>query len=342
MRIKRLDRSTVCEFESSIRERLGRDRNTMWGYYAHPGLVDFHWSRLLASCESDSVDVWNCVDGSGPVLLFGLGKHESHTQVFKTMVGRVGPLYRLSPDMDLVQNALKRCAAKGKSLGLQILTLRVPASGHFLNYCLSTLGWSHVGTSAKLAIDRDQWAKCYVDTDFSTIYSSCLSGDEGAVGLREAGPSDAHQLAGIISRAHRHSHFFNDPHLPEAGRNSLFPVWIERSVNGMMDLVLVAEKEGDILGFASCLVSRGLQEFVGHEVGALDFIAVDPAAQGQGIGKRLLNAVFAWLFQRVPVIELRTMVDNTAALTLYSRLGMVPVGSDHHYHCWLSMGRRTG
>ena len=339
MRVRRLDKSTIYEFEDLIRQRLGIDRNGKWGYYAHPGLDEFHWNRLITACKSDSIDVWNCVDDNGPILLFGLGKHPLHTQIFKTLVGRVSPLYLLRSQAELGRLALKRCSAKAKSLGLHLLALRIPTTDHLLNYSLSTSGWSHVGTSTKLAIDRDRWNKRCVDTDISTTYNQYLSVEKGPVGLRESENSDAVPLARLITRAHRHSHFFNDPRLPETGRKNLFPVWIERSVHVMLDLVLVAEQKGVIVGFASCLLSRGLQQFVGHEVGVLDFVAVDPDAQGQGIGKHLLCAAFAWLFERVPFVELRTMVDNVAALAVYSHLGLVPVGSDHHYHRWLPPGR---
>lgn len=334
MRVKRLNKLNVVEFESLIRQRLALNRSGMWAYYAHPGLDDFHWSRLLAACESNSTRVWACLDGDGPILVFGLGKHPFHTEIFQTAIGRVGPLYLLGSQMDAVQLTLKCICSKAKQLGLSLLSLRIPTSEHLLNYSLSGRGWSHVGTSIKLGVDRERWTQHCVDTEISTTYSTYLTSN-GSIRLREAQESDVASLGSLITRAHRHSHFFNDPRLPEDGRRCLFAAWIERSVRGTMDLVLVAQEKETMLGFASCLISRGLQRFIGHEVGVLDFVAVDPSAQGQGIGTRLLGAAFAWLFERVPFVELRTMLDNVTALRLYTGLGAVPVASDHHYHRWL-------
>jgi ribosomal protein S18 acetylase RimI-like enzyme len=237
--------------------------------------------------------------------------------------------------MSAARPALKRVYAKAQSLALDLLLLRIPTSEHLLDCSLSTGGWSHVGTSIKMGIDRNRWAKRCVDTEVSTVYSRYLSDSGDGVCLRQARDVDVAPLASLITRAHRYSHFFNDPRLPVDGQKDLFPAWIGRSVRGTMDLVLVAVEKDALLGFASCLLSRELEPFVGHEVGVLDFVAVDPKAQGQGIGTRLLSAAFAWLFERVPFVELRTMLDNVNALRLYSRHGMLPVASDHHYHCWL-------
>jgi len=292
----------------------------------------------VEACQSGHTRIWACLDEAGPVLLFGLANHPFHSRIFNAPVGRVNPFYLLRLQTEPAQLAVRRLCSKAKSMGLDLLSLRILTSESFLNWSLSTSGWSHVGTSVKLGIDRDQWLRGCVDTGISTTYSSYQSSVDGVI-LREAEESDIALLANLIDRAHRHSYFFNDLGLPADGRKDLFPTWIERSVKGGMDLVLVALEEEIVLGFVSGVISRGLERFVGHEVGIVDFVAVDPGAQGRGIGTHLLRAAFAWFFERVPFVELRTMLDNVGALRFYIRSGLLPVTSDHHYHRWL---RRAG
>ena len=58
----------------------------------------------------------------------------------------------------------------------------------------------------------------------------------------------------------------------------------------------------------------------------LDNIAVDPAAQGQGIGGRLLAAVESWLRQRTGRYSLYTHVRMTANIAWYGRAGFTETG----------------
>lgn len=64
-----------------------------------------------------------------------------------------------------------------------------------------------------------------------------------------------------------------------------------------------------------------------HEVHT---IAVDPAYQGQGIGRRLLTELLAFADDGVVYLEVRW--DNTRAIALYRSLGFVEVGRRRRYY----------
>lgn len=322
-------------WESRIRSHLSQGRLGKWGYLANPRLDDFHWSRLLGLCKAEGQKTWCCMENSEPILFFGFAPHSSHSNLFGFPVARVAPLVLLSSSFEYTRSALKHIPSKAKSSGFRLLSLRISTDEHLLNFALSAYGWNHVGTSMKLAIERDSWLDRCRQSGNPTVYESYLSQAVDSVHIRTAVKSDIPDLSRIIVSAHRHSHFFNDPLLPDAARTALFPDWVANSVNGSMDLVLVACRENRPIGFASCLLSKGLRSCLNHEVGVLDFVAVDPHIQGKGIGKRLLNAAFAWLFERCPIAELRTMADNIPALRTYCRLGLIPTATDHHYHYWL-------
>ena len=58
----------------------------------------------------------------------------------------------------------------------------------------------------------------------------------------------------------------------------------------------------------------------------LENIAVDPAAQGQGIGSSLITAVEDWFRMRTDQYRLYTNVKMTANIAWYSRAGFVETG----------------
>jgi [ribosomal protein S18]-alanine N-acetyltransferase len=89
----------------------------------------------------------------------------------------------------------------------------------------------------------------------------------------------------------------------------------------------VAARAGDkLVGYAG-IARLGLlppHEFEVHTIG------VDPAYQGQGIGRRLLAALLEFAGGDVVYLEVRT--DNVAAIALYRSAGFVEVGLRKRYY----------
>jgi ribosomal protein S18 acetylase RimI-like enzyme len=87
-------------------------------------------------------------------------------------------------------------------------------------------------------------------------------------------------------------------------------------------IVLVAEREGELLGYTYA----GLEGFdymaLRGPAGALYDIVVDPAHRGRGVGRMLLDATLAALEARgVPRIVLSTAERNEVAQHLFERAG---------------------
>ena len=87
-----------------------------------------------------------------------------------------------------------------------------------------------------------------------------------------------------------------------------------------------ARLAGTLVGYAgiSRLGRRPPYEYEVHTIG------VDPAYQGQGIGRRLLEELLAFADGGVVYLEVRT--DNDAALALYRSEGFEQVGLRRRYY----------
>lgn len=97
------------------------------------------------------------------------------------------------------------------------------------------------------------------------------------------------------------------------------PMLADYAAHLAQDVVLVAlDADGAVCGYAVVLEQP--------DGFWLDNIAIDPAAQGQGVGGRLLAAVETWLLARADRYRLYTNVKMTANIAWYRRAGFAETG----------------
>lgn len=90
-------------------------------------------------------------------------------------------------------------------------------------------------------------------------------------------------------------------------------------------MVLVAEQEGEVLGYSYAGVEGYDYMSLRGPAGVLYDIVVDPLHRGRGIGRMLLDATLAALELRgAPRVVLSTAEKNEAARRLFTRAGFRP------------------
>jgi dTDP-4-amino-4,6-dideoxy-D-galactose acyltransferase len=148
----------------------------------------------------------------------------------------------------------------------------------------------------------------------------------GHVRLSQAG--DVAALKAMAASHHRKSRFYYDAHFSQAECEAMYATWIERSCDGSYaDAVLVAERDGQPAGYATCEIQAG-----GGEIGLL---GVGEAWQRQGIGTALVNGALAWFDERgIATVEVVTQARNISAQRLYQRCGFVTKRVQFSYHRW--------
>ena len=103
----------------------------------------------------------------------------------------------------------------------------------------------------------------------------------------------------------------------------------ENNAPGKADLALAAERDGVVVGNAGLHPSPQIRRR--HTAGL--GIAVAREAQGQGVGRALMQALcdYADDWAQILRIELSVFVDNERAITLYRRFGFEHEGTHRAY-----------
>ena len=133
--------------------------------------------------------------------------------------------------------------------------------------------------------------------------------------------------------SHRDSRFYCDEHFPESLCDALYETWIERSASGYADLVLVAERNDEPVGYLSCHLSASGPARIG-------LFAVAQSAHGLGLGKQLIVEALRWFAEHsASGVTVVTQGRNVRAQRLYQRCGFMTRSVELWYHHW--PGRRT-
>lgn len=144
--------------------------------------------------------------------------------------------------------------------------------------------------------------------------------------VRRARASDAPEFVRMMGQADVYRNLMQ---LPMPGDE----MWRKR-LEGMgdpdrQDLLLVAELEGRVVGSAGLHPAAQLRR---RHV-AMMGISVEPAAQRQGVGQALMQALcdYADLWAQILRIELTVFTDNDRAIRLYQKFGFRLEGTHRAY-----------
>lgn len=111
-----------------------------------------------------------------------------------------------------------------------------------------------------------------------------------------------------------------------AGDDPWPPAAFRHALDGRHNHYVAARDEGRLIGYAgiSRLGRIPPYEYEVHTIG------VDPAYQGRGIGRRLLDDLLSFATRGEVFLEVRT--DNEAAINLYKSVGFATVGVRKRYY----------
>jgi ribosomal protein S18 acetylase RimI-like enzyme len=143
-------------------------------------------------------------------------------------------------------------------------------------------------------------------------------GDRTAAVLRPPVPGDVGAIAGL------HDAEFPDSYASAAEL-------VDGHLDGSRVMVVADSGSGGVAGYAA-------GEVQGDGAGFIEFVAVDRAARGAGVGRQLVTAITGQLLDRSPagLVRLTVQDHRTRARALYERLGFRLDGTIVAFRSWTS------
>ena len=159
--------------------------------------------------------------------------------------------------------------------------------------------------------------------------------------VRRAVTDDIPDLRHIASSAHRDTRFHADSHFDAARCDELYATWIEKSVRGYADQVLVAERDNASVGYLTLHLEGDAAPGAAGRTARIGLLGVHERCRNQGLGRDLLRRA-AEMLATEGVIETSVVTAgrNVAALSLYKSEGFKTIDVALWYHRWFDDRRR--
>ena len=146
-------------------------------------------------------------------------------------------------------------------------------------------------------------------------------GEKFDVETRGMQESDLSAVRQIASTSFVYDRFHSDPAIPNRTADQLHANWVEDSFKrNTNDRVLVAAKNGTVLGFVSYSVNREMNQSLGIKVLNIILLATHVESRNQGIANLLIRGVLELARRKeFDVVQVGTQLRNIKAARLYQR-----------------------
>lgn len=126
----------------------------------------------------------------------------------------------------------------------------------------------------------------------------------------------------------KYSRFILDTNFNQGEFEKLYKIWVDNSfTKEFADDIVVYKKQNDILGFVTYKLFS--------EFATIGLIGVSPEFQGEGIGRKLLQAVERKLIHdKMKELRIPTQLKNEIACKFYERLGYKIIEKKIIKHFW--------
>jgi GNAT superfamily N-acetyltransferase len=177
---------------------------------------------------------------------------------------------------------------------------------------------------AEIALVRDLIGQGFYPVDVAVQFEGVVPPAQVGSAIRFAKASDRDEVARVAGSTFQYSRFHLDPAIPRTVANAMKAEWAGNFFANLRgDGMAVAEVDGRVVGF--------LQFFRRpEEVLLIDLIGVDPACQGRGLARQLIQFVA----RAARTTHVGTQVANVKSVRLYESLGLRQTGAHFvlHYH----------
>ncbi len=161
-----------------------------------------------------------------------------------------------------------------------------------------------------------------------------LPDERNGVRIRPCRPEEATVVREMARQSFKgyFGHYHSDRHLDSQSCDDVYVDWAYRSCidKAVADEVLVAETDGNLIGFATMKMNSGIEA-----EGVL--FGVSPAAQGKGVYRSLIQQSMGWASRLGGgQVVYSTQISNLAVQKVWVREGCEPSHSYLTFHKWFT------
>jgi GNAT superfamily N-acetyltransferase len=151
--------------------------------------------------------------------------------------------------------------------------------------------------------------------------------------IRPAREQDIPILQDIASNSYIDSRYYFDEHFTERQWQEYYRSWVQKSCSGGAELALVAEKEGEVLGYITGQLDHEKNE------GIYELTGVKETARRMGVGQELFRSGLDWYVRAgIRSIWVATQGRNITTQRMIQRNGFVTRSCQLYYHKWFQDG----
>lgn len=149
---------------------------------------------------------------------------------------------------------------------------------------------------------------------------------------RRAQPEDVPILLPIARTSYVDSRYFFDKKFPEDKWQAYYATWVKKSCDGGAPVALVAEKDGEIVGYITGQVDQN-----DPTIGIYELTGVADAARKAGVGHELFRAgLDEFVRLGVTYVWLATQGRNIPTQRMIQRNGFATRSCQLYFHKWFS------
>lgn len=144
--------------------------------------------------------------------------------------------------------------------------------------------------------------------------------------IRDYQEKDLSELINFAQKSFKIDRFHSDPSLDNTYADDYYAKWIENSCKGYSDRVVVAELDGEAVGFTTCK----LPDAEGNSKIVLS--AVSEKSRGKGVYTSMIHEGLKWLQDKSKYITVGTQINNYPVQKTWNNLGLYLTESSYVLH----------
>lgn len=143
--------------------------------------------------------------------------------------------------------------------------------------------------------------------------------------IRDANSDDLNDVVVLWEMlAHHHEELSDQFALAWDGKRK-WSKYLEERFSEISTKLIVAEEEGEIVGFMLCLLSPNTPVFKDRKIGVISDVYVLEERRRKGVAKNMLNRAIKWFEKnKVRSIQLGVAFDNFEARAAWRQVGFEP------------------